>query len=531
LLAISFPNFSVAGLAWVAPALMLLAAMGRPLKQAFRIGYVAGLTHYLISLYWLLHMPVAWLPILGWAALAAYLALFPATWVWFCWRTFPIRLGDDQGSPDFAGLIERFHSVPWPSRLRWSITGAAAWVAWEMIVSRLWSGFPWNLLGSSQYQMVPLIQVASWTGIYGVSFLAVWSALSLLNAGVGIARKPAMRSVWVGEILPPMTVVAALYFYGYHQLLRRERVRPELRVLMVQPSIPQTMIWDPESDASRFQDLLRLSENGLTNQVDLLIWPESAIPKMVRYNDDIFQPISRMAREHQIWMIIGSDDREPNPHSVRPEDDNDFNSSFLVSPRGQLVERYSKRHLVIFGEYIPLVRWLPFLKYLTPIDSGFAAGNHAVPFRMADLDVNTAVLICFEDMFPQLVREYVRPDTDFLVNITNDGWFGESAAQWQQAASAVFRAVENGAPLLRCSNNGLTCWADSRGRIRELFTAPTQGVYGPGFMVARVPLLRPGEKRSPTFYNRHGDWFGWACVALALLACCPRPASLLKEPR
>ena len=117
-------------------------------------------------------------------------------------------------------------------------------------------------------------------------------------------------------------------------------------------------------------------------------------------------------------------------------------------------------------------------------------------------------------MFPQLAREYVQDDTDFLVNLTNDGWFGEGAEQWQQAAAAVFRAVENGVPLVRCCNNGVTCWVDANGRVREIFRDKTGSVYGAGAMTIELPLLQPGEKRAPTFYNRHGDWFGWVCVGV-----------------
>ena len=133
---------------------------------------------------------------------------------------------------------------------------------------------------------------------------------------------------------------------------------------------------------------------------------------------------------------------------------------------------------------------------------------------MPALHAQTATLICFEDVFPRLVRQYVSPETDFLVNITNDGWFGQSAAQWQQAANAVFRAVENGLPLVRCANNGLTCWIDATGAMHEVYFGDSSDIYGPGFKTALVPLLPPGTKRPPTLYNRYGDWFGWACVAV-----------------
>jgi apolipoprotein N-acyltransferase len=245
-----------------------------------------------------------------------------------------------------------------------------------------------------------------------------------------------------------------------------------------------------------------------------LIWPEAAVPRMVRWDAATSNAVAQLAGGHKVWMIIGSDDFVPYPGAKTWKDGKYFNSSFLISPEGKLAQVYQKRNLVIFGEYVPLVKWLPFLKYLTPIgEDGFSSGPGPVSFDMPDLKVKASVLICFEDVFPQLAREYVSDDTDFLVNITNDGWFGEGSAQWQQAAAGIFRAVENGVPLIRCSNNGLTCWADANGRVRQVFESASHGIYGPGYMIARIPMLAAGKERAPTFYRLHGDWFGWGCVA------------------
>jgi apolipoprotein N-acyltransferase len=507
----------IAGLAWIAPGMILLCAFGKRGGQSFRIGYVAGLAHYLASLYWLLLIPVAWAPILGWAALAAFIALYPATWVWLTWKLFPARLtGEGLGTP-FQNWVEQFFSVPWGSRIVWAISGAALWVALEMTIARFLGGFPWNLLGESQFRIVPLIQIASFTGIYGVSFLLVWSSLSLVGAVMVIVRRPAMRSAWIGEIILPMLVVSVLYASGYRKLLRPEPKGPELKVALVQPSIPQNLIWDPKENYFRFEQLIQLSQKALTNKPDLLIWPEAAVPGMIRAYEEISVPIEDLARTNKIWMIIGDDDFELHPNATKLEDSDFFNSSFLISPEGKLAANYRKRNLVIFGEYVPLTCWLPFLKFLTPITGGFTPGSRVVPFEMPDLKVKVSVLICFEDVFPHLVPEYVSDDTDFLVNLTNNGWFGEGAAQWQHAAAALFRAVENGVPLVRCSNNGLTCWIDSCGRLRQVFQSDTHGIYGPGFMIAHIPVLAPGEKRHPTYYRLHGDVFGWTCVAFALL--------------
>ncbi len=496
---------------------MLLAALGKRGKEAFRIGYVAGVAHYLASLYWLLLIPVAWFPILGWAALSAFLALYPAVWVWLCWKLFPVKLTGEGPASTLENWGEQFLSVPWARRLIWALSGAALWVALEMTVSRFLSGFPWNLLGSSQYRMAPLIQIASITGIYGVSFLLVWTSLSLLAAGMVVIRRPSKRSAWVGEIILPLLAVTALYVSGYQKLLRPEPKGPELTVALVQPSIPQTLILNPEENSYRFKQLLELSEQAAKAKPDLMIWPEAAMPKKLRYDDETREAVTSLARRHKVWMIVGSDDMEPRRQAARENEVDYFNSSFLVSSAGVLAQRYNKRNLVIFGEYIPLLDWLPFLKYVTPIDGGFTAGDQMVPFELKDLKVKISVLICFEDVFPHLAREYVSDDTDFLVNLTNNGWFGEGAAQWQHAAAAIFRAVENGVPLVRCSNNGLTCWVDAHGRLRQVFEDGKQGIYGPGFMIARIPVLAPGKKRAPTYYRLHGDVFGWGCVGFVLL--------------
>jgi apolipoprotein N-acyltransferase len=517
LLAASFPSISIAGLAWIAPALILLAAIGKPGKQTFRIGYVAGLAHFLASLYWLLLIPVAWFPILGWVALSSFLALGPATWTWLGWKFHPARMAGQDSAGANINITAQFLSAPWASRLLWAFSCAALWVALEMLQARIFSGFPWNLLASSQFKIVPLLQIASFTGIYGVSFLVVWTSISLLCAGMAVIRRPAARSACVGEIILPACVVAIVFATGYHQLLQPERNSPQLNVALVQPSIPQALIWDPSENTNRFRQLLQLSEQALKQKPDLMIWPEAAIPEMLRYDKETHDAVTGLARSNKVWMIVGSDDMEPSRHPTAEEDRDFFNSSFLISPSGELMERYTKRNLVIFGEYIPLLRWLPFLQYVTPIKGGFTAGNKVVPFAMPGLNVNVSVLICFEDTFPHLVREYVSDDTDFLVNLTNDGWFGEGAAQWQHAAAAIFRAVENGVPLVRCSNTGLTCWIDSRGRLREIFESPGHGIYGQGWMIARVPVLPPHEKRAATFYRRHGDVFGWVCVGLSLL--------------
>lgn len=550
LLAASFPKIGIAGFAWIAPGLMLAAALGKSGGESFRIGYVAGLTQSLVSLYWLLLIPYRWHgiplgPATGWLALSGFVALFPATWVWLLSQVRnakgEVRRGqftvqgsrfEVQGSSESFAPPEGLSGIPgrtWAGRTVWAISGAALWVGLEMILARIFGGFPWDLLGVSQYQLSPLIQIASVAGVYGVSYLVVWFSLSLVSAGVMMIRRPTLRSVWIGEMVLPLLAVAVVFHVGLRQVHQETPTGRSLKVTLIQPSIPQTLIWDSTRDEERFQDLIRLSEQALTNKPDLLIWPEAAVPKLLRYFDEMIQPITRLARDHHVWMIIGADDMEPRPGSTKPEDREFFNCSFLVSPEGKLVERYKKRNLVIFGEYIPLTRWFPFLKWFTPIEGGFTPGDRPGRFELKDLGVKTSVLICFEDVFPQLARRDVEDDTDFLVNLTNNGWFGESAAQWQHAATALFRAVENGVPLIRCSNNGLTCWVDAHGRRRDIFRDSRGTIYGPGFMTVEIPLAPRVETHAQTFYNRHGDWFGWGCVGIGGLMFARAIARALKR--
>jgi apolipoprotein N-acyltransferase len=522
LLSAAFPKIGIAGFAWIVPGLLLAIAQGKSRGDAFRIGYVAGLAYFLSSLYWLLLIPVKWFPILGWISLAAVLALFPAVWVWL-----------------MAGKIGEGN---WARRTGWALAGAAAWVALEMLRARLLGGFPWDFLGDSQYRMVPLIQIASVTGVYGVSFLVAWFSLSLFSSARAIFGNPARRFVWQAEMILPLAVVAGLFAFGY---ARAEQGNPPgtiLRVTLVQPSIPQTLIWNPTQDENRFRQLLQLTQSALLKsenqkpeehapggpviqvlnssnsdatratrspeKTDLVIWPESAVPEL---DEDTVQAISRLAQSNHVWIIFNGVDVEFHPDAT-----NYFNSAFLVTPRGQLVNVYHKRKLVMFGEYIPLVQWLPFIKYLTPITGSFTPGDKPVTFELTDLNVNVAPLICFEDTFPRVARASAKDDVDLFVNLTNDGWFGNSAEQWQHMASAVFRTVENNLPLIRCANNGISCWIDAHGRVREIFRDPAGSVYGMGAMTFDIPVPQAGVRRAPTFYNHHGNWFGWACVVIGL---------------
>ncbi|MGZ5529485.1 MAG: apolipoprotein N-acyltransferase [Limisphaerales bacterium] len=511
ILTCAFPKMNMPGLAWVAPGLLGFSALGTSGRRAFWLGFFGGLAHFLTSLSWLLNIPYTWhgIPLgpgAAWLALGAYCALFPATWVWLCWK---ILRRSSPGARDEETLTFRtFALLPWTKRALWCLACAVTWTGIEMFRGWFLSGFPWNFLGASQFKMLPLIQIASITGVYGVSFLIVWLSVGLVSGAISLFNKPQSKlAIWSEVALPALAVAGAVLF-GSGKI--RSDVAPDrmVKLALIQPSIPQTVIWDAAGDAPRFQKVLSLSGQSLAAKPDIIIWPESALPA---WTSETASAIAGLATSNNVSIILCGDDVE---QGTPPKY---YNAAFLLSPEGVVKEVYRKRRLVIFGEYVPLSNWLPFLKWLTPIEGQFTPGIRPVQFHIEKPDVKTSVLICFEDMFPTEARQHVVNDTDFLVNLTNDGWFGHAAEQWQQAIGGVFRAVENGVPLVRCTNDGLTCWIDSDGRIRETFRDAESKIYGEGYLVTEIPVH---QKHEQTVYNRYGDVFGWTCFGItALLAC------------
>ena len=528
LLAAAFPKLGIAGLAWVAPGLLLFSAAGQPAKVAFRLGWLGGFAFHLAALHWLLSIPVTGFPILGWLALSAYAAVYPGLWVWLCWRLAPLPAASSR-RPD---ATDREEVATYGQRTAWALKCAVLWVALETILGCVLTGFPWLALGVSQHKLVPLIQVASVAGVAGVSFLVVWFAVTAAGDMAGLLRQ--RGGFWKRRLacLLPLFVAVVAAGWGLSRFaFSLQRMTPygqhSVTLALVQPSIPQTMIWNPAEKTNRFAKLMQLSELALATKPDVLVWPEAALPEL---NDESFRAITNLVAMHKVWMIFGADDYELKPGAARDSNQSSdyqfFNSAFLLSPEAKVVSSYRKRRLVLFGEYIPLVDWLPFLKWFTPIQSGFTAGKEPVAFALGasrrkddradhlqSPTLRAGMLICFEDAMAATARESAA-DADFLLNLTNDGWFGEGAQQFQHAAHSVLRAVENGRPVVRCTNNGLTCWVDEMGFMHDLGVGDAD-VYGTGFRVVKLSVPSPGS-RQPTFYQRHGDWFGWGCVFVAL---------------
>ncbi len=514
LLALSFPRMEIAGLAWLAPGLLLFSTIGLPGRLAFQIGWIGGFVLSLVSMYWMNYMPVTGLPVLAWMALSAYVAAYYGLWTCLANRLLRLKIEPDS-TTSIGTFFTAIAALPLRHRFLWILFCASSWTGLEFIRGWFLTGYPWLQLGATQYKLIPLIQVVSITGIPGLTFILAWFSVSLISAMLTLAHAPNRRHrAWL-EILPPLVVIAATFAWG------TQRIRPQIasrnpprsvKLALIQPSVPQTLIWDSKESTNRFNRLLELSRTALAAKPEILIWPEAAVPGLLRYDAQVGRPILELAREHGVWIICGSDDARFPEGAAEGSKPDYYNSAFLINPKGELVTKYDKRRLVIFGEYVPLARWLPFLKWFTPIQGGFQIGREAVQFKMPELKAQASVLICFEDIFAWLARDASQPETDFLINLTNDGWFGESSQHWQHLIFALFRSVETGRPLVRCTNNGISCWIDPTGRIRGLTENKSKSVHAEGFKVISLPLPARDVLWESTPFQKHGDWFAWICV-------------------
>jgi apolipoprotein N-acyltransferase len=380
-----------------------------------------------------------------------------------------------------------------------------------MVQARLLSGFAWNFLGVSQWRQVPLIQLAAQGGVYAVSFLMCWASVALVGGCVMVTLRPENRWLWLAEARLPLFAVLVALGTGFYQIIQDRRFLalhpPErLRVALIQPAIPQTLLWDPAEAGRSFAKAAALSDQALATRPEVLVWPEGSFGLTAT---NYAAMVARLAQTRADWVFSEVDRDESGPRPI------DYNAAFQVGPAGRILGTYRKRRLVLFGEYVPLARWLPFLKWFTPIGEGFGFGDRPVALSLAGGRAQAAPIICFEDTFPHGVRDHVTPAVDFLLELTNDAWFGESGAQWQHAASAAFRAVENGVPVVRCTNNGVTGWFDHYGTLQDQWGTTGATVYRSGFLTVEIPLRRPG--RTPTLYQRRGDVFGWLCVGYTAL--------------
>lgn len=480
LLAVSFPLPGLSILAWCALVPLLVAIGQQSARNAFRLGFCTGFVSFVGILYWLnivmttygkLPLPVSVVLTL---ILSAYLALFIAI------PSYLGRRAEDAGIP-LAVSLPLF------------------WVAGELLRSFLLTGFPWASLGYTQYRTLPLIQIADLTGVYGLSFLIVLGNVALLRLALWIRARNGVPFPY-RETVVLLLLLALTVGYGFFRLNQPDGGK-RLRVALAQGNIPQDVKWDPAFQETTVATYERLSRKAGTGSIDLLVWPESALPFFYQTEEQYAARVQRLARELQASLVVGSPAFRKEGDALRY-----LNSAFLLGPTGETLGRGDKFHLVPFGEYVPLARLLPFVHKLVVGIGDFSPGEAITP--LAAPFGKLGVLVCYEGIFPEISREFARKGAQLLVIVTNDAWYGRSSAPYQHFSMAVFRAVENRVPLVRAANTGITALIDSRGHVRGM-----TGLFSEALLTGEVRL-----GNGDTIYSRFGDFFAWLCLLGGALA-------------
>jgi len=481
LLFLSFPPFGFSFCGWIALIPLILACAGAAPRRAAFLGWLAGAIFFLSSFYWLRH--VTWLGAIG---LAFYCALY----------VMPLAV--------FVSLRRcAWRSADSLKNIGWMLGAAAVWTASEYVRAIFATGFPWNLLGVSQYKNLPLIQISEWGGVYTLSALIVFAnaafASTLLQYAAGLRRAYRMHI----EMMCALLAVAAVWSFGIHRILNRPATQEApVRVALIQPNIPEVGNWepaDPELAYKRLEELTVLAQHA--PDLDWIIWPETTLPDFVRFSERSAGLVKKLVT-NGAPILVGSMDV-----IWRADGQPDYyNASMLFNTKGELLGTYYKQHLVLFGEYLPFEGKIPLINALTPIGSSFASGRSATLLKRPGDNRGFCVLICFEDTLPYLARNAARAGATLLVNQTNDSWFDPDCGSAQHLANAVFRCVETRLPMLRCANTGMTCSIDSFGCITQTLAPRTQGFQ----VTETVPA---GPEHEATFYVRFGDLFAQACLA------------------
>ncbi|MFC1859671.1 apolipoprotein N-acyltransferase [Thermodesulfobacteriota bacterium] len=484
----AFPKIGLGWLAWFALVPLLVAIKYLPPGKSFVVGFVSGFVHYFTLLYWVVYtmqtygnLPLI-LSLFILILLSAFLALFVAS---------------------FSLMLAGFSTTP---AVYFGLT-PVLWVSSEILRSFLFSGFPWELIGYSQYQNLHIIQISDIFGVYGVSFI-----LTLANGVVVLiityVSDRDFRVTGISKILTAGCTFACLlvlffaWVYGngrIHSIDNEIVLSPAASVSIVQGNIDQAHKWDPEFQFATVEKYIKLSQVAASHQTDLIVWPETATPFYFLNNLRLSGVIINGIGSAEADFLIGS------PSFSRTESGTaHYNSAYLINSGGEVYGKYDKAHLVPFGEYVPFKKWLPFIGKMVEAVGDFSAGQkgNTIDWRQYKLGVQ----ICYEIIFPNLSRALVRNDADLLINITNDAWYGPSSAPYQHFSMAIFRAVENRRALVRSANTGISGFIDPVGRI--MVSTP---IFEDRVETSTVPILK-----TRTFYTRFGDLFAYACLVVSL---------------
>jgi apolipoprotein N-acyltransferase len=453
--------------------------------RGFRLGVVAGALYFAGTVYWTSAVVETFggvnpfLSVLAAAMLVAVLALFPGL---------------------FAGITAVVCRALGPQGL---LIAPAIWVSTEFARGVVLGGFPWELLGYSQVGVIPVVQLASVTGVYGVSALVCLVSAALACAAIDRGREGIAIA---GAAALLVAVVAIWGAVRVHDGTLTKQGEP-ISVALVQGNIAQEQKWDGSRAEGILQTYLSMTRDAAHNGAKLVVWPESATPFLFEYEPAGQSRITSLVRATGITLLIGSDQYEPGTPPRY------YNAAFMLRPDGSTAAVYRKIHLVPFGEFIPLKRLLFFAAPLVEGSTDFTPGQDVTLLPVGQHRMSTA--ICYEVVYPRLAGEAVRKGSQLLSTITNDAWYGTSSAPHQHFTQAAMRAVEQGRYLVRSANTGISGIIDPYGRVRQasaIFTRTT--------IEGQVRFLD-----GLTIYGRTGDAFAYACILLAVaawLACLRR---------
>jgi apolipoprotein N-acyltransferase len=480
---LSFPKFSWSFLIWASFIPFFKALENKPSGQRFRLGFLAGVLSSLGIFYWVTHAMHYYggldiitsfsLLLLLVFYLALYFGVFAWLWGWFSSRD--------------------------PFLYLW---GPALWVGLEYLRAHFLTGFPWELTGHSQYNFLPIIQFSEFTGVYGLSFLILLVNHTLYRL---LSREPSFsgwKQKWTAAAVS-MGLFLLVLGFGWWSLDRQKEKdlrAPSLKVAIVQGNIDQAAKWNPALQEGTVAKYLHLSRETLTQRPELVIWPETALP-FYFLNEPRFTPkIFQLAREMGSSLLFGS------PAVVYPPNEKPrfYNRAYLLHPEGRFTY-YDKVHLVPFGEYVPLKKFLPFVGKMVEAVGDFSAGPGSLTLEHPKGRVG--VLICFETIFPELSRNLNKEGLDLLVNMTNDAWYGWTSAPYQHLSLLIFRSVENRIWTARAANTGFSVFIEASGRINQKLP-----LFQSGTLCSDIPLR--GEK---TIYTRYGDWLVLVCGIILLI--------------
>jgi apolipoprotein N-acyltransferase len=493
----AFPPFNQSELAFIALIPFVWALRLAPENKG-RLAYTAGLWQWMPGLWFL--SPVT---IPGALSLAAYCGLYwiPVGWIWGrflkSWRA---------DRPFIA--------------LRFVLGGSAWWCVCESLRGWLLTGFPWNYLGASQWENYSLIQLASLTGVPGLSFLLVSLNLGISLSVMGLFESMGKRQArrMHPELYLPILLLVLGFSWGGREL-RRLYHQPgqTIRIGVIQPLAENK--WSPELARENFRVLWQLSDAALSLQPDLLLWPETAVPEELRYSETASEMVKNLVKSGTP-LLLGSLDFETKNDGDHVERIY-YNSSFLIGTAGDIIGEYRKKHLVMFGEYMPFGNLFPFLRSLTPMPEDVTPGKAPGVMTLPGNGIKIGMLICFEDLMPELARTLVAEGADLFVNQSNDAWFDPLWGSQGHLANAVFRSVEQRRPMVRGTNSGVSAWIDSRGVVMDVIEDPLSGKRQiRGFKVFDIQVP---EEPETTFYYQYPRAFIQLCLGVSLLLAVRKP--------